>query len=421
MKEFTPVWAWVILGVALVISFGVDIANTLPNGSIDLRNRITGARTMMADLPPYHYKWHKGEPAEYCDPFNNPSLPVNKVTATPASLMLLLPVAALDYRSGQILWFLLQWAFLLGTAWLWLRKCESMQQWLVIAVLVAGFTYTAAWRLHAERGQAYVQLLFFFACWMLLTFDVKKRNEFIAGCLAGFLVALRPPFLLIVPFLALHRRGQLTGGVVGLMVGAGLPLLMNHAAWPDYFSAMHDYAGIYTSFVNAPFPPVAYPSIVEGIPIDTLGAFATIPFADFSVFALLHNMGMDSFPSLPVLLAAVIPFGIWLWLSRHLAAEQLVPALAAWFFIIDLFLPSFRNNYNDVMILNVVAAAVIATARFPLGAWPCLIALPIGWAVYGMTIYKAWIIDAPSFLFTLGAIVFVFSIGAAPPPTRRKR
>ena len=40
-----------------------------------------------------------------------------------------------------------------------------------MGLFVTGFTYTAAWRLHAERGQAYVLLAFLFACWLTVTLD----------------------------------------------------------------------------------------------------------------------------------------------------------------------------------------------------------------------------------------------------------
>jgi hypothetical protein len=195
---------------------------------------------------------------------------------------------------------------------------------------------------------------------------------------------------------------------VGLLLSVGLPTLSNHPVWPDYFSAMHHYAGLYTSFIDIPAVPQTFPSMIEDIPIDTLGHFAVIPWADYSVFNLLHVMGFDSVPNLPVLLIVVIPFGIWLWLTRQQPARKLLPALAAWFFVIDLFLPSFRNNYNDVLILNIVALGVLASSRIPWGIWPCLLALIAGWSVYGFTIHRAWMIDVPSFLFTVGAILFFF-------------
>ncbi len=407
----TREWAWVALAAILGLSLCVDIYNTLPNGSIDLRNRITGARTMMANIPPYHYKWHKGDPPEYCDPYNNPSVPVSKVTATPTGLLFMVPYATLDYSSGQLLWLFTQWALLLGTVWFWLRRCKTFQQWLLIAALSAGFTYTASWRLHAEHGQAYVVLLFVFASWLVLTLDAKKGTGFLPGCVAGLLIALRPPLLLLVPFLALHRRGQLAGVAVGLLISMGLPTLINVAVWPDYFSAMHAYAGIYTSFIYIPTQGQTFPGTIEGISIYTLGQMAAIPWADFSVFNLLHALGFNSVPYLPVLLVIIAPFGLWLWLTRAHPVERLLPALAAWFFVIDLFLPSFRNSYNDVMILNIAALGLLGSARIPWGIWPCLLAVVAGWVVYGFNIHRAWMIDVPSFLFTLGAILFLWDEG----------
>jgi hypothetical protein len=229
MKGMLPTMGWVAVGLALLVSFGVDFANTAQGGAIDLRNRITGVRLLEHGIDAYHYKWREGEPPEYGDVYNNPKLPVSKTTATPALLMLHLPLAALPYRPAQFLWLFLQWLLLLGTGWLWLHACAtSRQRWLVVLFLV-GFTFTAAWRLHAERGQAYVLLAFFFAWWLTATLNPKRGNGFVAGLIAGFLVALRPPFVLLAPFLALHRRGQLPGAVVGLLLGFGLPMLIHPA------------------------------------------------------------------------------------------------------------------------------------------------------------------------------------------------
>jgi len=151
---------WVLVGLALLVSFGMDLANTVQGGAIDLRNRITGVRLLEHGVDAYHYKWSNVDPPEYCDPYNNPKLPVSKTTATPALLMLHVPLAALPYRVAQFLWFFAQWLLLLGTGWLWLRACATSRARCVAALFFVGFTYTAAWRLHAERGQAYVLLAF---------------------------------------------------------------------------------------------------------------------------------------------------------------------------------------------------------------------------------------------------------------------
>jgi hypothetical protein len=317
----------------------------------------------------------------------------------------------LPYRVAQLLWFCAQWLLLLSTGWLWLRACTTRwQRWLVV-LFVAGFTYTAAWRLHAERGQAYVLLAFLFACWLTATLDPKRGNGFIAGCLAGFLVALRPPFVLLVPFLALHRRGQLAGAAVGLLLGLGLPLLMNTASWNDYFSAMQTHSELYRNDFDPRPGPQSYPPRIEGIPTDILGNYVTIPYADFSAHALLRWLGFAPFPVLPVLLAVVAPFAFWLGLSRNQPSERLLPGLAAWLFLVDLFLPAYRDSYNDVLILNVVCLGFLMAKEFPWAAWPGVLALPVGWAVYAFVPEQAWLIDLPTALFTLGAILFLISGG----------
>ncbi len=408
MKGIVPIIGWGILGLALLLSFGTDLMNTAQGGAIDLRNRITGVRLLVHGIDPYHYKWHEPEPDQYCDPYNNPNLSVSKTTATPALLLLHLPLAVLPYRIAQFLWFFAQWGLLLGTGWLWLRQCATSRQRGLIALFLTGLTYTAAWRLHAERGQAYVLLLFVFTGWLTMTLDSRQRHGFFTGFLAGFLATLRPPFLLLVPFLALHRRGQLLGAAAGLALGVALPMLADVTCWSDYFSAMQAQSTYYrTDF--APHYQQAYPARIEGIPTrDILAFFVPIPFADFSVHAFLRWLGFAPFPDWPVVLLAVIPFAVWLWLSRRQKAGSLLPALAAWLFLIDLFLPAFRNSYNDVLILNLVAAGLLVAKGIPWAVWPCFLALPVGWAVYALLPEQPWLINLPTIFFTLGAILFLF-------------
>ena len=402
-----PTIGWVLVALALLVSFGVDFANTAQGGAIDLRNRITGLRLMEHGIDAYHYKWHEGDPGEYCDTFNNPKLTVSRTTATPALLMLHLPLAPLPYRLGQLLWFFVQWLLLLGTGWLWLRACTTSQQRWLVALAVTGFTYTASWRLHAERGQSYVLLTFVFAWWLTATLDPKRGNGFIAGFLAGFLATLRPPFVLLVPFLVLHRRDQLAGAATGLLLGLGLPMLWLAGCWPDYFSAMRTNAALN---INHFYPHYAqgYPARIEGVPLDIISHYVPLPFAEYSIPALWNWLGFAPFPDDFYLLAAAAPFAAWLWCSRNQKVEGLLVGLAAWLFLVDLFLPSFRNIYNDVMILNVVGAGLVVSPRFPWAAWPCAVALPVGWAVYAFEPEQAWLINLPAMFFTLGAILFLF-------------
>ena len=105
MKSFPPAVGFGALALLLFVSFLIDAANMNQGGAIDLRNRITGARLLAHGIDPYTYKWSRSEPEEYCDPYNNPRLPVSKTTATPALLVATMPYALFPYRNGQYLWF----------------------------------------------------------------------------------------------------------------------------------------------------------------------------------------------------------------------------------------------------------------------------------------------------------------------------
>jgi len=413
MKGIAPTLGWVAVGLLLLVSFGLDIGNVTQGGGIDLRNRITGVRLLADGFDAYHYKWGRSQPEKYADPYNNPLLPVSKTTATPALLLLHEPLALLPYRLAEFLWLPFQWLLLLGTLGLWLRRCTESRQRLLLAAIVTAFTYTAAWRLHAERGQSYVLLLFVFAWWLAATLDPKTAQRFTTGLLAGLLVALRPPFLILAPFLLLHRRGQLPGAVVGLLLGIGLPLLLNSASWTNYATAMGDHSYLYRMGEDPHPPPQHFPPTIEGIPTDILGNFVLIPYADFSVHAGLRALGLEPFPELPPLLAVGALFLAWLWFSRGLPTETLLLGLAAWFFVIDLFLPAYRNTYNDVLILAVLALATAAGRLFSWAGQACLLALPIGWLIYVFAPMKNELINLPTFFFTIGAVLFLLDQVAA--------
>ena len=415
MKGSVPLIAWIVVGVALFISFVADFNNVGQGGAIDLRNRITGARLLEDGRDAYHYKWHYGEPEKYADVYNNPKLTVSKTTASPALLLLHLPLAGMPYRLAQYVWFFLQWLFLAGTGWLWWRVCATPRQRLLVALAMTGFTYTAAWRLHAERGQAYVLLAFLLAAWMVLTLDEKRSRRFVVSCAAGFLagllVALRPTFALLLPFLALHRRAQLAGVAVGLALGIGLPMLPHEAAWPEYIVAMQQNSEYYRDGFDPRPGRQHYPGIIEGTSTQIMAHYVAIPYADFSAQALLHALGIVAFPALPVLLVWAVPFAFWLWFSRRQPVASLLPAVAAWAFLADLFLPAYRDSYNDVLILDVLAPVLAVAPRFPWVAWPAVVALPMGLWIYAYSPDQPWLINVPTALFAVSAVWVVFAVG----------
>jgi hypothetical protein len=403
-----PILVWGALSLLLFVSFCVDFGNVQAGGAIDLRNRITGVRLLLHHIDPYFYKWHEGDPPEYCDFYNNPGLPVSKTTSSPPFLLLHAPVAGVPYRLTEFLWFFLQWLLLLGTAWLWIGMCATSRQRLLLATFVTGLTYTPAWRLHVERGQSYVLLLFLFAAWLGATLRNRTGESLWAGMLAGFLVALRPPFLLLAPFLLMHRRGQGRGALLGLLLGVVIPMCWRGDIWEKYFAGMETQSSLYLADIQPPPGRHHFPRVIEGTSAYFLGHYSAIPFADYSVHKLLRGFGLEPFPALPVLALFVICYGGWLWWSRAQPMPRLLLGLAVFFFLADLFLPAYRNLYNDVLIVNVVALGLIAFEGIPWGQRLCFLALPAGWIMLYFSPENDWLLDLPSFILTLGGVLLLF-------------
>jgi hypothetical protein len=416
--------AWIALGLLLLVSFGFDFGNVRAGGSIDLRNRITGARLLGDGLDPYFYKWHEPEPPQYADPYNNPLLPVSKTTATPALLLAHLPFARLPYQLAQFLWFFLQWLLLLGTAWLWLRRCPNEKARLLLAAFITGFTYTAAWRLHAERGQAYVLLLFLFAAWLAATLagegNRARWTSALTGFVAGLLATFRPPFLLLAPFLVLRSRTQGPGAVAGLLLGFLLPLCWRGDVWNQYFAAMEVHSSLYRHGIDPAPPPERFPPAIEGMRTDLLANYAPIPYADFSLHGALLRLEWEPVPAWLPLLLVTAGYLAWLGWSRREPLPRLLLGLAVWFYLIDLCLPAYRNIYNDVQILNLVALGLIAAGRGPVpwGVRICFLALPVGWVIAGFAPRDDLLTDLPSLVLLAGAVLLFFGSTSRPLAAR---
>jgi len=361
-------------------------------------------------IDPYTYKWTPGEPAIYCDPFNNPHLPISKTTSSPAMLGLTLPWAALPYRSSQYLWFVAQWGFLLGAGWLWWRECRSRWQSALLGTMFVLYTFNASWKLHAERGQSYVVLAYFLALWLAGSLRTGKRWSFWAGFAAGFLAMLRPPCALLLPVLAWRRRDQWLGMASGLLAGLLLPMMFMGDIWGLYGSAMHENAFLYCNNINPRPGYVDYPTFIEDVWVQVMGHFMLMSYADGSVYQLLKALGIEPASGLPLLLAAAAVFGAWGWRAvRRDNTPRLLLGLACWMFLLDFFVPAYRNIYNDVLALNFVALGVLVAPRWWPGLVPAVASLVVGIVVYRYTPEQTLFINTPSILLAVSAVLWLFA------------
>lgn len=393
-----PVLAWVVLGVVALISLALDFRNLGRGGSIDLRSRVVGARVLLAGQDPYHYKWQLPEPAELCDPFNNLAIPVSTTTVSPAMVAAHLPAAVLPYRNGRVLWLVVQWAALVASALLWMRAATDRRQRLVIACLFAAFTFTAAWRLHAERGQSYVLLLLGVSAWLSMSVEGGVKRGFLPGAIAGCLVALRPPLAVIVlPFLIFHRRAQIAGAVAGLAVAVAVPMVFEPGCWSQYLAAMGDWVQLYLTTTPRP-PRQNFPSLIEGFPVDAIARFAPIPFADSSLAFVLRSAGFALSSGAPLLIALAVLYAAWLWRVRR-GGALLLCGVAAWCYLADFFLPIHRGTYNEVQVLAALSLAVIALGTRAWVLQCASVAISLGWLVLLVLPRSKWLINLPTIVF----------------------
>lgn len=389
-------WSTLALAVLVVWSFAADWAMVSQSGSIDYRNRVTGLRLLADGKDPYHYKWTNGKPERFFDPFENPALPITKTTVTPASLLTHWPLALLPYPVAKFLWFIAQWALLVGLWLLWFRwpGHSDWSRWWWTA-LVVGFTYTLAWRHHIDRGQVYILWALLLGGWIRMSMvKLPAKRAWLPGIVAGLLVCLRPPLLMVMlPFVVLRRRNQWLGVVIGLTLGLGIPVLVKPSIWQDYGRSMKTWSEVYRTQTEPRPGPRPMPPEVEGMPLAKLAAYKVVQHVDSSLFRLARAFDFKNVPALAMLATLGLLFAMWLWPARRAGDEAFLLGLAAWSFLLDLFLPAFRYPYSDVMILNTLALipviawgrkAAYATAllAIALGVWMVSILPPAPWPLY---------------------------------------
>jgi len=400
---------WTALGLILLHSLALDWRLITGGGSIDFRNRITGARLLLAGRDAYHFKWSPADPAEWCDLYDNRALPITKTTVTPAMLLLHAPVAAMPYPAAQRLWLVVSW-LLLAAVWAqWRPLLPAGLPRTLWTVAVVVFTYTLAWRHHVDRGQAYVILAFFLSWWLTRTLCPEKDGDRLTGFLAGVLCALRPPiFLFLAPFLFLRRRSQVAGAALGLLVAGALPTLVNGSSWSAYGKAMGEWSTIYRTDQQPRPGGQAYPPAIEGLPLDLMARYSVRQYADSSLFRLFRGWGWAPLPAFPFLAALVMAFALWMAGARQAAEPVLLAGLGAWIWLGDFFLPAYRNPYNDVMVAALVPAVwVAASGRHRVG----ILAgaggfLVLGWILVAILPPARWMIHLPTWAW-LAVVPFV--------------
>ncbi|MBW2368589.1 MAG: DUF2029 domain-containing protein [Deltaproteobacteria bacterium] len=350
--------AWWALCLLVLIGCGGDICNTLENGSVDLRNRVVGARLLAAGADPYRYTWQAGEPETFLDPISQRArTPENRVSVSPGALAIYAVFSDFHYRSQQLIWLVLQWAAALGTVFLLANSIPQTMDRRFLIMLIALFFLTGeSWRFHVERGQIYV----FYALVLAASYRLDRMrfrfSDFSGGVLMGMGVLLRPTFIFVsIPFLISKRWRVLVGGLCGILLGMmAIAPFANLPAWRSYVSGMESIGHFYlrTSGVSEGLSlEEDLPQSVEGMRnLSKAKRFDVSPVRLYAVTFLAPPFARSFLLKCGGLIF-ILAFSILLW--RCWKPDQ--PLETSWIIGItlmmgaDFFLPAPRQAYNNII------------------------------------------------------------------------
>ena len=142
----------IIASIVAVMGFLVDAKNTIEYGGVDLRQRVVGARLLLEGQDPYHFKWMSGMSELLLDPLDNKDWTVSRVSVTPTVLIFHSIIASFPYLIQKILWFILQWTFLLSTIGIFATaKATPIKRKLLLIIGLLFFSGSYFWRYHVDR------------------------------------------------------------------------------------------------------------------------------------------------------------------------------------------------------------------------------------------------------------------------------
>ncbi len=351
-----------------IFGFYRDFRNTFKYGGIDLRARVVGARLLLEGIDPYHYKWNENDSELLFDPMDTLDRPVSRVTRPPALLAIHSIMAPLPYNIQRIIWFFLQWIFLLTSILLFSLSTNSEFKkkliWILGLLFISGNSF---WRLHVERGQIYILYIFLIALAFWLSNKKFRLNHILSGFVIGFTASLRPIVIFMsLPMLIYKKWKLLIGTVIGLVAGLATPLLItNIFVWKEYYNAMqfwgrnpHIFGNRWGELYSSLYPD----RIIEGM--HNIASGAGVLTTDSSIQSIfIRYIGIKLYPTtlIIILISILIIFSMMLFIirRREISMNLLFLISSGLVFISEYFLPAARYSYTNVIWLLPLSLIII--------------------------------------------------------------
>ncbi|MBK6341766.1 MAG: DUF2029 domain-containing protein [Flavobacteriales bacterium] len=388
----------VAIGMLILFSMAIDFSLTSKYGGVDLRDKVVGARSLIAGRSMYFNPWKPGEEERFADPMVPPGATMTRYTGTPFQALAMAPLGMLSFGSLRLPWLAMQYGLLLlavGMAYRALGNGDWRTELITGLVLVAVLASTS-WRLHVERGQVYIG---FAALIAALFWSLSKERHLLAGALAAALILFKPTYAFLLVPLALRTNARLiAGGAITLMASAGLFAIIPNgfAAWGEYLEAMR----AWSAMPGVGAPPTSdpgaftYPAVIEGL--SNLREHHAMEFENGSVAAVLIAVASIELPSiLPWAAYALVLGAAGAVLRKRVLglprAHLLLLGFMAWT-ILMMLLPTPRFDYQVVHWIGPVLLVLHAWRARPL-----MVNLQL--AIAGVLVAGGWSVLPVNILF----------------------
>ena len=346
---------WVLLFVVIYKGYSNFINNSNTFGT-DLRNRITGARTLETTNNIYTYKWENGDPEELCDPYDHPNDPMNRVTASPFAIQFHQLFSFLPYQKIRYLWFFMQYALyivIILLIYFNIKSEEHKRISLFLGGLLSTFPF---WSFHVERGQMYILTAFILTATIIFWRKQNLNYYFIS---LAFLVLLRPTFciLLTIPLILGRRELILKQIYFCLPVLVGHFFLFNDI-YVNYLQSMSLMGDLQIAKlpISGREDFINYPVIIEEMDWSSIGVFN---FENTSIQHLfLEYLNFKIAPSLLKTIFIVITLLVLIFsYVKKLTGNTLVLFLSVFIIIGEYFIPAPRYSYNFTQVIPLLILA----------------------------------------------------------------
>lgn len=356
----------VVAIIVAIIGFYVDVSLTCAYGGCDLRNRVVGARCLLAGLDPYYFKWTPDMPEYFLDPFDeNPPGTVSLVGVPPTVLLIHSTIARLGYRTQRYIWFGFQWTlFVLSVLMLSASTKSRIKTKIVLIIALLFISGSHFWRLHVERGQVYIVYVFLVSLAYWVSQRSFKHSSVLGSFLLGLTASLRPPIIFMsLPMLLYRKWKMFLATVAGLFSGVSLSLLVvDISMWKNYVSAMRILGKIYLGLIETVPGRYNYNPNIEGQ--DRMANWAQLPIYDSSLQYIFRTfLAIDLYPivlgACLVLVLLALSFLVYKWRVKNVSVSMLFLIGISMSFISEFFIPAWCYSYNNILWLIPLSLVII--------------------------------------------------------------